>query len=167
MSNAKSEFITHVANRKVLCATITFGNNFETDEEAHMQTRILTTGYTDDEYKQFLNSINEEYDSGYGGQELFGTIWFKDGTWSARGEYDGSEWWEYQECPIVPKDIRRIDKEREEKLVDIMSGYNTESELTIYSKIENKIVEWASSNKTAGALTRDILKLLSDDDKLK
>jgi len=44
-----------------------------------------------------LNSIN--YDNGYGGQELFGTIVFKDGTWLERGEYDGSEWWEHRKLP--------------------------------------------------------------------
>lgn len=44
-----------------------------------------------------LASIN--YDNGYGGQELFGTIVFKDGTWLERGEYDGSEWWEHRKLP--------------------------------------------------------------------
>ena len=50
-----------------------------------------------------LKPLDFEYDSGYGGQELFGTIWFKDGTWASRREYDGSEWWEYNECPPLPK----------------------------------------------------------------
>jgi len=43
--------------------------------------------------------LNVEYDSGYGGQQLFGTIWMVDGTWWTRGEYDGSEWWQHHECP--------------------------------------------------------------------
>ena len=48
-----------------------------------------------------------EYDSRYGGQELFGTIWLKEeGCWYERGEYDGSEWWEYRECPQVPSDLK-------------------------------------------------------------
>jgi hypothetical protein len=29
-------------------------------------------------------------------------IWFKDGSWATRGEYDGSEWWEYHKLPQVP-----------------------------------------------------------------
>ena len=44
-----------------------------------------------------------EYDSGYGGQELFGCVVFNDNTWLTRGEYDGSEWWEYQTCPSYEK----------------------------------------------------------------
>jgi hypothetical protein len=44
-----------------------------------------------------------DYYSGYGGQTLFGTIWYTDGTWSTRGEYDGSEWWDHKTRPDVPK----------------------------------------------------------------
>lgn len=47
-----------------------------------------------------LDSI--EYDSSYGGQELFGTVWLTDGTWLSRGEYDGSEWWEHNVRPPIP-----------------------------------------------------------------
>ena len=38
-------------------------------------------------YVYILPDIDKEYDDGYGGQELYGTIWYKDGTWSTRGEY--------------------------------------------------------------------------------
>jgi hypothetical protein len=47
----------------------------------------------------FLELMKIEYDSGYGGQYLFGYIVFTDGTWLTRGEYDGSEWWKHHECP--------------------------------------------------------------------
>lgn len=46
-----------------------------------------------------------EYDSGYGSQELFGTILFKDNTWLERGEYDGQEWWEYRSPPTISEII--------------------------------------------------------------
>ena len=58
--------------------------------------------------------------SGYGGQELFGTIWYEDGTWSDRGEYDGSEWWNYNKCPDIPDDVKRLDKERDQKINKII-----------------------------------------------
>lgn len=48
---------------------------------------------------QLLPLLGFTYDSGYGGQELFGWVVFKDGTWLERGEYDGSEWWAYKEPP--------------------------------------------------------------------
>ena len=47
-------------------------------------------------------SLDFTYDDGFGGQQLDGQIWFKDGTWADRGEYDGSEWWQYHKCPQVP-----------------------------------------------------------------
>jgi len=40
------------------------------------------------------------YDSGFGGQFLFGTIVFKDGSYLSRGEHDGSEWFEYNRTPV-------------------------------------------------------------------
>ena len=42
------------------------------------------------------------YDSDFGGQELFGTIWLKDGTWLERSEYDGSECWDHKIRPEMP-----------------------------------------------------------------
>jgi hypothetical protein len=58
-----------------------------------------------------LMILDFEYDNGYGGQELFGYVVFKDNTWLERGEYDGSEWWEYQKCPTyneIKEKIRGI-----------------------------------------------------------
>ena len=56
----------------------------------------------EDEIKflETLKSIN--YYSGYGIQELYGVIAFKDGSWLERGEYDGSEWWELCVMPKEP-----------------------------------------------------------------
>ena len=45
----------------------------------------------------FLDKI--EYDDGFGGQELFGMILTNKNSWLERGEYDGSEWWEYRTIP--------------------------------------------------------------------
>lgn len=106
MRNAKDEFITHVNRREVLCC------------EIHVSSRDveLTTGWVKSELEMFLKNIDIEYDAGYGGQELYGTIWYKDGTWSTRGEYDGSEWWEYHSVPTIPDHLNRIDKVRDEKL---------------------------------------------------
>lgn len=46
-----------------------------------------------------INKLDIRYDSGYGTQEIFGFIVFKDGTWLNRREYDGREWWEYFSKP--------------------------------------------------------------------
>ena len=43
------------------------------------------------------------YDSGYGAQELFGTIVMQDGSWYTRHQYDGSESWEHHTVPKTPE----------------------------------------------------------------
>ena len=51
----------------------------------------------------FLKLADVNYDSGYGGQEIaqdllvVGEDW-----WLERGEYDGSEWWEFKTVPTKP-----------------------------------------------------------------
>lgn len=42
-----------------------------------------------------LESLDFEYDNGYGTQNLFGVVLFSDNTWLDRYEYDGSEGWDY------------------------------------------------------------------------
>jgi hypothetical protein len=109
--NARSEFINHVNARPVLCVHIQHGDDYDKPSVFD-----LTTGWTGEEWTQFLTDLDFEYDNGYGGQRLFGTIWYSDGTWSDRGEYDGSEWWEYNKCPNIPDTLKRIDKVRDNKL---------------------------------------------------
>jgi hypothetical protein len=115
-TNAKIEFIRHVNGREVLCAIIQWGDKYDSSNKQF----LLTTGWTKDDWDEFISGLNFEYDSGYGGQELFGTIWYIDGTWSERGEYDGSEWWEYHICPEIPNELNRVDKVREKKLNQIL-----------------------------------------------
>ena len=101
--NAKEEFLVHIKDRIVKCAWITFGDNDWRDEEDQSSPIELKVNFTQLDFQHFLNSINQEYHAGFGGQELFGTIWYTDGTWSERGEYDGSEWWEHHICPKIPE----------------------------------------------------------------
>jgi hypothetical protein len=86
--NAASELLEHVGPREVKYVQVVYGNRtFE--------------GRLDD----VLSKLDFEYDSGFGGQELYGFIWYTDGTWSERGEYDGSEWWEHKQCPALPMGV--------------------------------------------------------------
>lgn len=55
---------------------------------------------------KLLEYLDFEYDDGFGNQELFGIILFKDNTWMERAEYDGSEWWEYKKCPTVDEILK-------------------------------------------------------------
>lgn len=54
--------------------------------------------------EKVLPLLGFDYNNGFGNQKLEGTVWFEDGTWAERAEYDGSEWWEHRICPPLPKD---------------------------------------------------------------
>lgn len=58
------------------------------------------------EFEATTSSDAWKYYSGHGSQELFGVIWYSDGSHSHRGEYDGSEWWEYLPTPEIPAWLR-------------------------------------------------------------
>lgn len=49
-------------------------------------------------WEEFEKIANVEYDNGYGASEVATdlVIQFKDTSYMTRGEYDGSEWWQYQ-----------------------------------------------------------------------
>jgi len=117
--NVKDELISFINYHRsgnmsdILCANIKLG-------ETGGKEINLTTGWDNNDLMDFLNNLNFNYDSGYGSQNLFGNIWFIDGTWASRGEYDGSEWWEYNICPEIPQHLNRIDKVREQKINKII-----------------------------------------------
>lgn len=99
MIYANEEFLEHIEDRKILCATITHGSVW-----VKMQTHTfnLPRNYTKEQFDQFLINLTFNYNEVSGHQELFGTIWYTDGTWSDRDEYDGSEWWEHNQIPEIP-----------------------------------------------------------------
>lgn len=66
---------------------------------------VLWVGSTEaySTWKEFERVANIEYDNGYGGNEIAGNLIVvgKD-WWLERGEYDGSEWWNFKTIPIKP-----------------------------------------------------------------
>ena len=93
--------INNTKTTTIKCAKILVEN----DDYETFSTILLKIKYTLEEYNTFLSELDFEYDSGFGTQRLLGTIWFEDGTWAAREEYDGSEWWTHYECPKIPVEL--------------------------------------------------------------
>jgi hypothetical protein len=86
----------------MICATIS-KNTWDCDEEQSSNNEFnLKMIYSAEDYDKFMESLDFEYDNGYGLQELYGTVWFSDGTWLERWEYDGSEGWCHQSLPAIP-----------------------------------------------------------------
>ena len=97
MENAKQEFLRAIKGRKLVCARVGLDRiNFG----ASIKWSILKDGYSEKDYEKFIKSLDFDYDSGYGSQELFGKILFED-SYADRGEYDGSEWWEFHRMPTI------------------------------------------------------------------
>lgn len=107
MRNAKEEFFECISKHSspVKCAHIMHEVYWNTSTRREV---YLPIGATTDQIRQFTNSLDFEYDNGYGSQELYGNIWFEDGAWADRREYDGSEWWEIQIAPIIPLECSTI-----------------------------------------------------------
>lgn len=97
MQNLKDETLKHLERHSKTVEDIDY-------------CHIHNDSYFDDEKQDYCkgefnpDALNFNYDSGFGGQEVNGFIVYKDGTWSERGEYDGSEWWEYKSKPTLPKE---------------------------------------------------------------
>lgn len=88
--NAKQELLKHVKDREVKYVLIARAS--EPEDGLAIQGTL----------EEVLPLLDFEYDDGYGIKEIHGIIWYTDGTWSCRGEYDGSEWWEHHVCPECP-----------------------------------------------------------------
>lgn len=78
MINAKEEFLKHVGTRTILCADVS-QEDWSGKREAEYKLKV---GHTPSDYAHFLSGLDFTYDNGYGRQELFGTIWYTDGTWT-------------------------------------------------------------------------------------
>ena len=98
MENARIEFLEHIKNKNTLiCARIGIDRN---DFGENITWFILKDNYAQQEFEDFCKSLNFEYDSSFGSQQLFGLILFGD-SYSSRGEYDGSEWWNNHKMPTI------------------------------------------------------------------
>lgn len=105
MSNAKTDFIEAVKEVGKKPKAALFEEVYWGVDEKDRRKFLLPVGYTNEQYSGFLESLDFKYDDGYGSQVFGGTIWFDDGTYCDRGEYDGSEWWEYHEAPEIPVEL--------------------------------------------------------------
>lgn len=114
LKNAKNELLGLIAasDSEILSAEITYVPSTlwamsDNGEAPPSLVLYLKTNHTEEELNNFLNSLDFGYDSGFGGQELYGTVWFKNPEiWAERDEYDGSEWWNIVSKPEIPNYLK-------------------------------------------------------------
>lgn len=109
MTNAKQEWIEHTDGNKVMAAWVRASYCYDPQQQEwdYRKNLRLAKGYSEKEYAEFLALLDFEYDSEYGGQEMFGMIWHEDGSWSKRKWHDGSEWWELRNKPSIPEWLQK------------------------------------------------------------
>jgi hypothetical protein len=63
--------------------------------------RFIITDKQCGTWAEFTKIANFNYDDGYGGNEIYLSLKIVgDDWWLERGEYDGSEWWEFKTLPV-------------------------------------------------------------------
>lgn len=82
-------------------------NDICTDEPVFDKIVTLKENWTDDDWSVFQEGLRFNYDDGFGSQHLFGVVWFKDGSWLERYEYDGAESWVLKSTPDIPQILQR------------------------------------------------------------
>jgi hypothetical protein len=113
MKNAKEELqeILKPYTEKgldLVCAEITHQSDWGEDTSKI----VLKLGHTKEQAQAFYNQLNFKYNNGYGTQELYGTVLLSYGVWLSRWEYDGSEGWQVNKCPIIPSHLRKARKNK-------------------------------------------------------
>lgn len=64
-------------------------------------------------WEEFAAAADFDYNNGYGGAEVTVSLRIVGkGWWLERGEYDGSEWWEFKTLPTKP-DAARVPVEED------------------------------------------------------
>lgn len=95
--NAKNEFLEEIKGKKLVCAKIGIDRG---DYGYKADWKILKNNYSEKDFDNFCKELDNEYDEGFGGQELFGIILFED-SYSDRHEYDGAEKWVNHKMPTI------------------------------------------------------------------
>lgn len=103
--NAKLEIIESININKVICAHV-HTSDYDYDERWRLDCVYnLKVWHSDEEYNKWLESLNFKYDSWYGWQELFWTVWLEWWKRLERWEYDWSERWELRSYPDIPEEL--------------------------------------------------------------
>lgn len=86
--NAREELLRHINNRPVDFVQIEW------------RYKLAVQGTL----SEVLPHLDFDYEDGFGSLELYGVIWFADGTWSSRAHDERAEWWEHHARPELPAD---------------------------------------------------------------
>tara|TARA_R110002020_G_scaffold459339_1_gene677305 strand:- start:103 stop:408 length:306 start_codon:yes stop_codon:yes gene_type:complete len=99
--NAQKELIEHIEGKEVEYVKISFGGLIDRYKG---NSKII-----EGRLEKVLESLNFNYDRDcFASPELFGFIWYKDGTWSEREEHSSAESWVYKSRPDFGVDLSEL-----------------------------------------------------------
>ena len=109
-------------------------------DSGHSENDVMFVGSCDGEYRmtweKFKEKANFQYDNGYGaaGIAMDLIVYFFDGSFLSRLEYDGSEWWKYN-------DMKRFEIDDDYKDFDVLGGngymWDSVEEMNTQSDLQN------------------------------
>ena len=98
-------------------------NGYKTDEVKWVGDKHVRFSW-----EHFEKIADFTYDSGFGGHKIIGSlVVVGEDWWMKRGEYDGSEWWEFQTMPEMPEML--IDLE------DITTSHDWNNDVSVDSEL--------------------------------
>lgn len=106
-------------------------------ESGHSLEDVMFIGSQDGKYRMTMEEFEKysdfTYDSGYGSVEIPEDliIYFRDKSYIIRGEYDGSEWWNYNE----PLDYSENDEHKKFNKLKIKNCERSVAELNTEGEI--------------------------------
>ena len=103
--NCKDEFLEHTCNHDILCVSMHYITSVH-GEKLHFS---LHQNFSKEDFSRFLECLDFEYDARFGLQWVYGFIWYKNGSWSQRYSYDGSECWVHKVPPVIPEKLLRTE----------------------------------------------------------
>ena len=96
LTNAKKELIFDLGDipfSDIVAVNITYKGNSITLHP------LVNGNHNAEDLSEMFNKLDFNYDSGFGIQNIDGTIWLTKNRWMTRSEYDGSEEWEFHRYP--------------------------------------------------------------------
>ena len=113
-SNRKGP-VMHGDNENLLTETIaTLRQSGKEPSDVRFVVAIAPKGDTQvcGSWQDFAALSDFTYDAGYGGNKINMSLKIVgDGWWLERGEYDGSEWWEFKTIPTKPDNFSPMRRE--------------------------------------------------------
>lgn len=113
-------------------------------------------------WDEFAEVADVEYDSGYGSHEIFeDLVVVGNGWWLSRGEYDGSEWWDFNTPPDKPSIHLK------QKSLKYEPQYNVRSWYGYGGKIRSSVVRsmFKNDNEFLAYLREVKINNITDDKK--